>query len=177
MNASRKKLIRWLIAAVLLIDLGLLAANWKLTTGPRTSRSDLNILRRQHALLAADVARGEQIRKELPAVEKQCDVFFHDNLRPAATGYSALIADWGQLARGSGIAAENISFSQHAAEKNGVMEVGISTAVTGDYPSLVRFINALQHSDTFYVLDSLTLAAGTAGQLKLNLQLRTFFRT
>ena len=128
-------------------------------------------------MLAADVARGDQIRKDLPAVEKQCDVFFQQNLRPAATGYSAIIADWAALAHGAGIHSENIAFSQHAAEKNGVIEVQIATSVNGNYPSLVHFINALQHSDTFYVLDGLSLAPESAGELKLNLQVRTFFRT
>jgi hypothetical protein len=56
--------------------------------------------------------------------------------------------------------------------------VDILAVVDGDYPSVVRFINDLEHSDTFYVLDGLSLASsGSGGQLKLNLQLRTYFRT
>jgi hypothetical protein len=50
--------------------------------------------------------------------------------------------------------------------------------VSGDYSSVVRFVNNLEHSDTFYVLDGLALAAnGSGGQLRLNLQLRTYFRS
>jgi len=55
--------------------------------------------------------------------------------------------------------------------------VEIGASVSGDYPNIVRFINGLEHSDTFYVLDSLTLGAGSAGGLGLNLHLRTYFRT
>ena len=39
-----------------------------------------------------------------------------------------------------------------------MVEVEISTVVNGDYPSVVRFINGLEHSDNFYVLDNLALA-------------------
>ena len=177
MFGARKKLIRAVLAVILLADVALIAVNWKLSTEPRSSRSDLNLLKKQHALLAADVARGEAIRKNLPSVEKQCDTFFQENLRPAGTGYSSIIADWGQLARSAGIQAEDISFSQRSTDQNGVVEVAIGTSVDGDYAGLVRFINALQHSDTFYILDGLSLAAGSSGQLKLNMQLRTFFRT
>ena len=40
----------------------------------------------------------------------------------------------------------------------------------------MRFINALERSDSFYILDRLALAASTNGQVRLNLQLRTYFR-
>jgi hypothetical protein len=57
------------------------------------------------------------------------------------------------------------------------MQIDIATAVEGDYESLVSFLNKLEHSDHFYVLDSLALASSSAGKLRLNLQLRTYFRT
>lgn len=57
------------------------------------------------------------------------------------------------------------------------MQVDIATSVEGDYDSLIQFLNKLEHSDNFYVLDSLTLASSSAGKLRLNLQLRTYFRT
>jgi hypothetical protein len=54
----------------------------------------------------------------------------------------------------------------------------MKTTVEGDYPALIQFIHALERSKNFYLLDNLTLASGgsTAG-VKLNLDLRTFFRT
>jgi Tfp pilus assembly protein PilO len=174
---SKKRIIRWVLAAVLVLDLALIVINWKVAVAPRASASEIVLLKRQHALLAADVARGDQIRKELPAVEKQCDAFVQQNLRPVGSGYSSIISDWGMLAKDAGIQAENISFRQHTADKSGVVEVEISTSVNGDYAGVVRFINALQHSGTFYLLDGLSLAAGSAGELKLNLALRTYFRT
>jgi len=165
------------LGTVLVADLALLVINWKVAIGPRASMSEITLLKRQHALLAADVSRGDQIRKELPVVEQQCDKFVQQNLRPVGSGYSAIISDWGALAKGAGIQADSIAFRQHAADKSGVVEVEISTSVNGDYASLVHFINALQHSDTFYLLDGLSLGAGSAGELKLNLEVRTYFRT
>ena len=177
MLRSKKTLIRWALGAVLAADLALLAINWKLASAPRTPASDIVLLKRQHALLAADVVRGDQIRKNLPVIEQQCDTFVQKNLPPVGNGYSSIISDWGALAKGAGIQGETIAFRQHPPDKSGVVEVEIATSVNGDYPSLVHFINALQHSETFYVLDGLSLAAGSTGQLKLNLQLRTYFRT
>jgi len=45
------------------------------------------------------------------------------------------------------------------------MEIDITTAVEGDYASLVNFLDKLEHSDHFYVLDSLSLASSNAGKI------------
>jgi Tfp pilus assembly protein PilO len=177
LTSKNKLLIRWLIGAVLAIDLVLLVVNWRLNAQPATPRVELNLLRKQHALLAADVARAQQIRNEMPRIEQQSETFFNQNLQPAGTGYSSVVSDFGTLTRDAGLQAEHISFRQHPADKRGVVEVEISSVVNGDYPSVVRFINGLEHSDNFYVLEGLELAAGSAGELRLNLQLRTYFKT
>src|SRR6266404_4339286 len=64
-----------------------------------------------------------------------------------------------------------------APDARGLMEIDIITAVEGDYASLVNFLDKLEHSDHFYVLDSLSLASSNAGKIRLNIQLRTYFRT
>jgi hypothetical protein len=175
----KKALIQWAIGALLVMDLVLVGLNWRLSSTPRTPRNEMVLLRRQHALLAADVARAEQIRKNMPATDHECDTFFTQNLRPAGSGYSSLVSDLGAVAREAGLSTENITFRQHTADKRGVVEVEIGEVVNGDYQSVVRFINGLEHSGNFYVLEGLALAAGSAGdmKLKLNLQLRTYFRS
>jgi Tfp pilus assembly protein PilO len=143
----------------------------------RTPQAELNALKRQHALMADDVTRAQTIRTTLPEIEQQCDTFFKQTFRPIGSGYSSVISDFGTLTRGAGLQAENLNFHQHEADKRGVTEVDISAVVSGDYSSVVRFVNNLEHSDTFYVLDGLSLAPnGSGGQLRLNLQLRTYFR-
>ena len=166
-----------MIIAVVAIDLLLAGVNWRMAASGRAPKNQLAMLRREHALMAADLARAQRIQQALPAVEQQCDTFFKQNLRPAGSGYSSLVSDLGTLAQHAGLRADDITFRQHTADKRGVVEVEIGAAINGDYPSVVRFIDGLEHSDTFYVLDGLTLAAGSAGQLRLNLQLRTFFRS
>ena len=162
---------------VLLVDLVLADLNWQLATAPHTAKADVDLLKRQNALLAADVTRAEAIRKQLPAIDEQCDTFFKQNLPPAESGYSSLIASLGSLTTSAGLRADGFTSHQDVPDKRGVVTVEITTSVNGDYPSVVRFIDGLEHSDTFYVLEGLSLAPDSAGQLKLALQLRTYFRT
>ena len=125
----------------------------------------------------ADNARLERFRAELPADEKQWDEFFTSHFQPSRAAYSAISEDLGKLSRTSGLNSENVSFRQHPPDARGLMEVEISTAVEGDYDSLLQFLDKLEHSENFYVLDSMTLASNNAGKLRLNVLLRTYFRT
>ncbi len=177
MSKRTKRIIRVILGIVVAADIVLAGVNWQMAEANRTPQAELNALKRQHALMAGDVTRAQTIRITLPEIERQCDTFFQQNFRPAASGYSSVISDFGTLTRGAGLQAENLNFHQHEADKRGVTEVDISAVVSGDYSSVVRFVNNLEHSDTFYVLDGLSLAPnGSGGQLRLNLQLRTYFR-
>ncbi len=177
-NAARqKKLIRWVLAAVLAADVVLIVVN--LRTGPsaQARRDELQKLEDYRDLLAADVRRASAIRQRLPAVQRECDQFFAEQLRDAATGYSSIETDLGAIAREAGLRTDAVAFRQHAVGNRHVDEVEVNATVAGDYPSVVKFINGLERSRNFYVLDSLSLASETGGKLKLNLKLRTYFRS
>jgi Tfp pilus assembly protein PilO len=173
-----KTTIRWTLAVLLVTDLVLLGLN--LRTGPSVQerRREIEQLQRQHDLLAADVRRATDIQKKLAGVQREGDEFFKRELREASSGYSSVVADLGSLAKSAGLKTSAVTFRQQELAGRGVTEVQVSATVEGDYPSLVSFINGLERSRNFYVLDSLMLASSSqAGSLKLNLQLRTYFRS
>lgn len=77
----------------------------------------------------------------------------------------------------AGLHVDSTMFEQHSADSHGVVQVNISESVEGNYQSLITFLNALQRSKNFYILDGLGLSSSLAGNVRLSLQLRTFFRT
>ena len=173
----RNTIIRWSLAVLLAADVILIGVNYKLSGSPHVQPGDINRLAMIEKSYRADNARLERFRTELPADEKQWDDFFTTHFHPAGEGYSAISEDLGRLSKSSGLQSDSITFHQHGADARGLLELEISTAVEGDYDSLVQFLNKLEHSDNFYVLDSLSLASSSGGKLRLNLQLRTYFRT
>jgi hypothetical protein len=88
-----------------------------------------------------------------------------------------LIADLGEIAGHSGVQTAGVTFKQKDLRDRGVTEIFITASVEGDYPGLVHFINGLERSRYFYLLDDLTLASESAGSVRLNLVLRTYFRS
>ena len=176
---TRKKAIRWALAVLLVLDVGLVMVNWRVSgADPKAMQWQKVALQKQRDLLAADIRRGQEIQKRLPEVKQQCDQFFADEFREASSGYSSVEADLGAVAKEAGLHTNGVTFRQREMGNRGMVEVEVTATVEGDYASLVRFINGLERSRNFYLLDSLSLASSTgASSLKLNLQLRTYFRS
>jgi Tfp pilus assembly protein PilO len=174
---KRNNKIRWVLAVILLADVVLIGVRWRLNSSSHVQPGDLTRLGMLEKQYRADNTRLERFKTELPADEKQWDEFFTTHFHPAGAGYSAISEDLGALSRSAGLRSDAVSFHQHPADARGLMQVDISTAVEGDYEGLIQFLNKLEHSDNFYVLDSLALASSSLGKLRLNVQLRTYFRT
>jgi Tfp pilus assembly protein PilO len=173
----RNNVIRWVLAFILMADAVLIGVLWRIGNSSHVQPGDLNRLTMLEKQYRADNTRLERFRTELPADEKEWDEFFTTHFHPAGAGYSAISQDLGDLSRTAGLRSDTISFHQHSPDARGLVEVDIATAVEGDYDSLVQFLNKLEHSENFYVLDSLALASSSLGKLRLNVQLRTYFRT
>jgi Tfp pilus assembly protein PilO len=173
-----KTVIVLIIGLILASDAVLAVVNWRLSLSPASSMEDqIRALRRERDLLSLDRKNGDTIRHDLPAVQKECDDFFQQQLRPTEGGYSAISSDLGAIAKESGLLVESTRFRQKAVEKHGVDEITIGMTMEGAYPALVSFINSLERSNNFYVLDSLTLDSTAGGTLRLSLELRTYFRS
>jgi len=66
----------------LLADLALVGVNWQLRLAPRTAGDQLRVLRHQQELMTLDLRRAEAIRRDLPAVQRQCVKFFRNSCVP-----------------------------------------------------------------------------------------------
>src|SRR5580700_11725838 len=174
-----KKYVTAALSLLFAVDIALAVFIWQGgREGPETKRRQRDRLELQAKLLKADVERGEIIKASLPQVGKDCDGFYKENFLPAPTGYSAVLAELTDITHKAGLKTSGVTFQQKELKGHGVTQVAMKTTVEGDYPALIQFIHALERSKNFYLLDNLTLASGgsTAG-VKLNLDLRTFFRT
>ncbi len=144
---------------------------------PEAMRAQRDRMALQARLLRADVLRGDRIRASLPQVGKDCDAFYRGSFLDAATGYSRVEADLSAIASKAGVKTPGFGFKQKDLQERGVEEISITTSVTADYPQVMDFINGLERSKNLYLLDSLHLASVSAGGIRLELTLHTYFRT
>ena len=70
------------------------------------------------------------------------------------------------------------SFKQKDVKDRGVTEISIGTSVDAQYPAVIEFINGLERSKYFYLLDELQLTSACCRlDSRLQIGLHTFFRT
>lgn len=139
-------------------------------------RAELTHLKLEARLREADVARGRKIRASLPRVGEECKQFYQDKFLSPGTGYSSIDADLSEIATKAGLRISNTAYKEADAGTHGVKELAITASVDGSYASVIQFINGLEQSRNFYLLNDLQLTSAKGGAIKLNLKLRTFFR-
>lgn len=169
------------LTLLLLADVALAVFLWNASRqGPETLRAERDRLALQAKLLRADLRRGETIRASLPQVGIDCDTFYRQSFLDSKMGYSQIESDLGAVATKANVRTPALSFQQKEIKDRGVTEISIKTAVEADYPSVIRFINGLERSKNFYLVDELHLASAapsTPGMIRLEIVLHTYFRT
>jgi len=173
-----KQWVRLALGVLLAADVALLV--WNVRAREQNPQSQVALrdrLRRQHELLGGDVRQAADIRNRLPEVEKQCDRFLAEQLLPVSGGYSAVVEDLNRISNETGLSTRGVQYKQKELPGRGVAEVQVSASVEGGYSNLVRFINSLEKSKQFYLLEELTLVeSSSTNSIRLSMQLKTYFR-
>jgi hypothetical protein len=178
--ALERRAILFGVVALVAADIALAVYGWNLSSA-RRPQQDLVVLTRNRDLLRADIARAQDIRQKMPAIQKDCDQF-EQSLYPASTGYSSVSAEIGALATKAGLQLESRSFQQNEVKGRNLEQVDIEAVVSGSYSGVVRFLNGLQRSNNVYAVGSLQ-AKGDEGQqpgrgeVRVSMHIQTYFRT
>jgi type IV pilus assembly protein PilO len=55
-------------------------------------------------------------------------------------------------------------------------EISLDAGITGDYPQIMRFVNALERDKTFFVIRQMALTGQQGGLVNLRLRVSTWLR-
>lgn len=176
--SKTKRTIIVVLAVLVVADVAAAVFLWHTSRQqPAAMRAEAEHLALQAKLREADVARGRKIRASLPQVGVDCTRFYQNAFLPQGSGYSTIDADLSSIAQKAGLRISDTSYKEGDVKSHGVEEISISASVDGSYSSVIQFINGLEQSKNFYLLNDLVLTSAKGGAIKLNLKLRTFFRT
>lgn len=174
----RKRMILGALGVLLAADGGLAYLSWRAAAAPRTPQQVLAQTTMQVKLLKADVERAREIRRQMPAIQKDCERF-ERSMPPAEIGYSAVASEVGQIASKARVRIITLAYRRKESGEKPFTQLDLDGAIEGDYGSVVRFVNALQRSQGLYIVDGLELgstAQKDGGRLRVNVRIRTFFR-
>lgn len=108
--------------------------------------------------------------KKIPLASQQITQFYKDRFSAHDSEVAATI---GSLAKESGVKLESVRYKAADTETVGLRKVDIETAVTGDYQPIVKFINGLERSRIFFIVNSVGIAQQN-GPLQLQMKLETY---
>jgi Tfp pilus assembly protein PilO len=168
------------LGELLLADLALAGFSWHSSTALRTPMASLEAESHKLGLLNSDIERAEKIRHDLPATIADCNRF-DGSLLPASAGNSAITAELDELARKSGVQVVSLGLRHKEIAGRNLTQVDLDTVVSGNYSNIVKFMNSVQRSKNFYIVESLNLQAEaqniSTSALRIGLHMKTYFRT
>lgn len=171
---SRRKL-KIAIGAMLAADLVALAVLFSPLVGSADSRTQqLSQLRLELRKKTREVEPLRGMDKKIVLAKEQISGFYKDRF---AAKDSDLVNELGKLAAANGVRIQQAKYAKEEAESSGVIPVAIEGSFSGDYLQLVRFINTLERSKLFFMVDSVELAGEGAGPVKLEIKLHSYLRS
>jgi hypothetical protein len=125
-------------------------------------------------LKARESAPWRGLDKKVPQARQDIQVFYVDRF-PA--GYSAISSNLQKIASDTGVKVSSEKYTQKDSDVQDLQRVEIEADVSGDYLPLVRFINSLERSKLFFIVNELELAGEQSGTVRLRIKLETYLRT
>jgi len=126
--------------------------------------------------IAASPLRG--LDKKLAVSEDAQAKFYVDRL---PTAYSTVAAQLGTLAHANNVRLSRVQYKQapglDGPPEAALTEVDMDATLTGDYRPLMQFLNGLERSRTFFMVNSITLSGQQSGTVNLRMRLLTYLRS
>jgi type IV pilus assembly protein PilO len=118
--------------------------------------------------------------KKIPVAKRQIDDFY-ENRFTAET--SVVSANLEKLALNSGVKLAGLTYGQkgtevqsQSADAVGLNRVAIDADLSGDYLQVMHFINSLERSRLFFLVDSVQIGSDQGGVVRLRMRLETYLR-
>jgi Tfp pilus assembly protein PilO len=89
--------------------------------------------------------------------------------------YSLISSRIGDLEVASGVRLSRVQYTQGKPDA-GLTEISMDTGISGDYRSIMRFVNSIERDQTFFIIRAMTLTGQQSGQVNLRMQLSTWLR-
>jgi type IV pilus assembly protein PilO len=140
-----------------------------------TSSSSLEAMAGRQAemrTLELQTAPLRGLDKKVDKSRAQIEEFYAKRIPPS---YSAFLVQLGELKQKAPVQLTRVSYTQ-APGSGDLAEIRMDAGVSGDYVGVMRFINGLERSQTFFIIRAMGLTGQQTGTVNLRLQVSTWLR-
>lgn len=178
-SAWRRNLWLWLPAAVFFLLTVVLLGVFALEFADETQVARTRLARRTEELdvIRAQRKRAQGIVEKVRASEEGLADFYGRRLSTEREGLTRILAEIKNLCRLSGIPPTSLAYERQALEGQDVSRRTITFSVDGSYAQLRQLINFIELSDSFLILDEVSLRGNDVEgtPLRISLKLSTLF--
>lgn len=181
MSALRRKLMLAFFAA-LAVNLALLFWLFSPQAPSRAAaRQQLERVQLQWMALRGQELQLRQLDQRVHLSQQQVGEIMAAGIPEESQASSKLLTEFSRIATLAQVQIAGAEFQPDKAPRQGLRRIAVTLQVSGGYGSVVRFLNQLERSPMFFLLDQVSVsgaAANTApsGSVKLDLQLEAYAR-
>jgi len=141
-------------------------------------RRDRNILRNQVAQLQLQAAKSRKLVEKISTARSQGDQFLAKYFTERRVLTSTIQGELVQIAKEAGIIYQPTTWSQEAIEGSDTLEMWtINAGCQGTYAQLAKFVNMVDKSPHFLIIESMVAAPQQTGQiLNVTIKVDTFVK-
>jgi Tfp pilus assembly protein PilO len=168
--------LRWALAGLLALNGILFFLLFRAPMGsPEDREAELQRLEEQHRAATEQVRQLRQLREKVQAATRNEQQFARENFLQRSSAFSKMIENLEELASSNQLRPSDISYRLNPEDNQlAWVNVEVTLSVEGEYSDLVRFVNELEQSDLFWIIQGLEVSGDPAAGLRLNLQTETY---
>jgi Tfp pilus assembly protein PilO len=140
-------------------------------------REQAEALQQQYKSLSHEVEPLNGIEGKLMQTRADIKTFYKETVPSRASEISLRLE---RISQDAGVQNQGIRYStKTSSDKNdlpGLQRLEIDTSVSGEYPKLAHFINAIEQDKVLFVIDEVTLSSQQSGMVTLQIKLHTFLK-
>jgi Tfp pilus assembly protein PilO len=138
--------------------------------------------RQQIARLEAEQRSAErrvqqltELRQKVQDATKNEQLFAQKNFLPRQSAFSAMLSDLERLAKDNRLEPGDVNYKlDEKSNQLGWTNVSAGLTLEGAYPDLLKFLNQLEKSELFWIIEGLEVSGATGAGLRLKLEASTY---
>lgn len=178
------------IAVVVCLAADLALAAWMLS--PRApsrsaTRQQLEQAQAEYARLQLRVQQVKRLQQRVATGQEQMQQLMVAGIPMAADASSALLQEFSRMAASSQVQVSGAQFNPDPQAQLGLRRIQIALQVAGPYSGVVRFLNEMERSPMFFLIDQVSVTGSEGGEtgaqggagsgdVKLQVQLSAYAR-
>ena len=176
-----KKYKNWLIVAVVLILLNVAALLF--LTLPKINSEQINqervaLIEKKNADLQGKLTSREEALEKLEANRNSLEEFYVDTLGTKSDRMTEILAEREKIATKFGVIPVRVRYASANVRNMPLERFTMSFPLSGTYESLRFFIDTLEHSENFYLIEDVELESSSGGpeDLSMRITVSTMFQ-